>query len=263
MSELRQQLCGFRMHEETPVESILGCYNIQNVFQEIDSILRTAQPEAVAHTLGFVRDANLHQHPFRDIFHEHLSSSEIWETLQSLLQAPNFGVRRDTIYTIGKLTNRNRASLLSDAFPFYLENDPINLPNLLLELLWLTNKWNWGFVEQVSVAKHYLVRWCLCCLLDDSGNSAETQSRFLGILDRLKCDSNSLVAAEALLRFERVKVKIQPKLPKAEWRKEVKRISSLQPKVTFESVAMQFMLNRSDYLLEDFDRFATGLARIH
>ena len=97
-------------------------------------------------------------------------------------------------------------------------------------------------------------------MLDDSGNSMETMSRFIGILAQLKCDSHPLVAAEANLRFERVNVKLGPKLQKPEWRKEVKRISSLQPKVTFESAAMQFMRNRSDYCLDDFDRFVTGLA---
>ncbi len=153
------------MDEETPVDSILSDQTLEKIFQEIDSILRTAEPEAIAHTLGFVRDANLYQHSFREAFREHLASSKIWETLQVLLRASNFSVRRSAIYTIGKLTNRDRAYLLSDAFPFYLENDPINLPHLLLELLWLTNEWNWRFVEEVAAAKHYLVRWSLCQVL--------------------------------------------------------------------------------------------------
>ena len=97
-------------------------------------------------------------------------------------------------------------------------------------------------------------------MLDDSGNSTETLSRFLRILTQLKCDSHPLVAAEANLRFERVNVKLRPKLQKSEWRKEVKRIASLEPKVMFESTGMQFMRNRSDYCLEEFDRFVSGLA---
>ena len=248
------------MHEETPVESILGCHTFEEVFQEIDLILRAVEPEAVAHTLSFVRDANLYRHPFRDAFQEHLASSRIWDNLHGLLRAPDYSLRSNAIYTIGKLTNRDRAHLLSDAFPFYLENDPINLPKLLLELLWLTNEWNWGFVERVAAAEHYLVRWSLCQVLDDSGNSTETLGRFLGILAQLKRDSHPLIAAEANLRFERVNVKLGPKLQKSEWRKEVKRIASLEPKVMFESTAMQFMRNRSNYSLDDFDRFVTELA---
>ena len=97
-------------------------------------------------------------------------------------------------------------------------------------------------------------------MLDDSGNSTETLGRFLGILAQLKRDSHPLIAAEANLRFERVNVKLGPKLQKSEWRKEVKRIASLEPKVMFESTAMQFMRNRSNYSLDDFDRFVTELA---
>jgi hypothetical protein len=259
VSNLRQQLGEFLIHEETPVESILAHHPLENVFQEIESILRKSGPEAVARTLCFIRDANLYQHPFRDAFQEKLATSRIWEALRDLLHSSDFGVRNNAIYTIGKLTNRERAYLLVDAFPFYLENDPINLPKLLFELVWLTNEWNWTLVERIADAQHYLVRWSLCQVLDDSGGSTETLSRFLGILAKLKCDSHPFVAAEANLRFERVNVKLGPKLEKAEWRKEVKRISSLQPKITFESAAMQFMRNRSDYSLDDFDRFVTGL----
>ncbi len=259
MSNLRQQLSEFLMHEETPVESILGGYILAEVFHEIDSILRTAHPEAILNTLCFVRDAHRYLHPFRDDFREHLASSGIWGTLRDLLRAPNFGVRSGAIYTLGKLTVRERAHLLSDAFPFYLEFDPINLPGLLQEYLWLTNEWNWSLVEQVAAAEHYLKRWSLCEVLDDSNHSTETSSRILGVLERLKSDSHSMVAAEAKFRFERVNVKLGPKLPKTEWRKEAKRISNLEPRITFGFVAIRFMRDRADYSLEDFDRFVTNL----
>jgi hypothetical protein len=243
------------MHEETPVDSILSPYSLEQVFLEIDSILTNETPENVIHTLGFVRDANLYEHPFRDGFREHLASAKIWEIFRDLLKAPNFGIKNSTIYTIGKLTNRDRAYLLSDVFPYYLEKDPINLPRLLSEHLWLTNKWNWDFVERVASAEHHLKRWSLCQILDDDGNNEETKRRFLGVLARLKSDTNSLVASEANFRFERIKVKLGQKLPKAEWRKEVKRIANLEPKILFEWTAMRFVQNRSDYTLDEFDQF--------
>jgi len=263
MKLLRQQLCSFLMHEETPVDSILSVHSLEQVFLELDSILKNETPENIVYALGFIRDANLYKHPFREGFHEHLASAKIWETFRDLLKAPNFNVRRNTIYTIGKLTNRDRAYLLSDAFPFYLAKDPINLPRLLLEHLWLTNKWNWDLVERIASADHYLKRWSLCQILDDTGDNDETKKRFLDVLTQLKSDANSLVAAEANFRFERVKVKLAPKLTKAEWRKEVKRISSAEPRMTFEWTAMCFMENRSDYSLDEFDQFVTGNAAMN
>jgi len=259
MSNLRQQLCDFTMHEETPVESILSSHSMENVFNEVYLILRTAPPEAVANTLTFVRDAHRYPHPFRDDFQKHLAVSDVWESLQMLLRAPNFCLRNSAIYTIGKLTCKDRSHLLSDAFPFYLANDPINLPNLLFELLWLTNEMNWSFIEQISTSSHYLKRWSLCQVLDESGDSTETLNRFDIILARLKTDPHPLIAAEAAFRFERVRAKLGPKLPKAEWRKEVKRISSLEPRISFFFTANQFMRDRSDYSLDDFDRFVASL----
>jgi hypothetical protein len=255
MNPLRQQLCNFLMHEETPVDSILRLYGLEEVFQEIGSILNNETPDNIAHTLGFIRDANLYKHPFRESFREYLASASIWEMFRDLLKAPDFRVRQNTIYTIGKLTNRDRAYLLSDAFPHYLANDPINLPRLISEHLWLTNQWNWEWMEQLVSADHYLKRWSLCQILDDNGDDEKTKAHFIELLDRLKTDMNPLVASEANFQFERIKVKLGPKLPKAEWRKEVKRIASLEPKVLFERTALRFVKNRSDYTLDEFDQF--------
>jgi len=248
------------MHEETPVDSILSLHSFEEIFLEIDSILKSETPENVVHTLGFIRDANLYEHPFREGFREHLSSANLWESFQTLLKAPNFNVRGNAIYTVGKLTNRDRAYLLSDAFSFYLANDPLNLPRLLSEHLWLTNKWNWDWVERIASADHYLKRWSLCQVIDDDGSDEETKRCFMEVLPRLKSDANFFVASEAKFRFERVKVKLEPKLSKSEWRKEVKRIASLEPKMTFEWTAMRFMQNRLDYTLAEFDQFVKNSA---
>jgi hypothetical protein len=255
VSDLRRQLCGFLIHEETPVDSIIADHGLDVVLQEIESLLGTKDSEAIVHVLGFVRDAGLFNHPFHGEFRARLNSSSIWSTFRSLLLSPDFSVRRNVIYTIGKLTYRERSALLAEAFPFYLEKDPINLPGLLFELVWLTNEWNWRFLEQVASAEHYLQRWSLCQILDDNGSPTETLNDFASILNRLKSDPNNHVAAEAALRFERITIKLGPKLPKAEWRKEVKRISNLEPKVTFERAAMQFMRDREDYTLAEFDQF--------
>jgi len=196
MSELNQQLRDFVMHEETPVESILAPHALEVVFNEIKSLLESENAEAIIHVLGFVRDASLFPHPFHDPFRAHLNSSTVWQSFHRLLQYPNFSVRGNVIYTIGKLTYRDRSCLLSEAFPFFLEKDPINLPRLLLELVWLTNEWHWNLLERVASADHYLRRWSLCEILDDNGASPEALNRFAGILGILKADKHPRVAAE-------------------------------------------------------------------
>lgn len=259
MSNLRKQLSEFLGHEVSPIESILTGHTLLDVLQEIDSIVRSAEQEAAVRALGFLRDACLYPHSSREAFRSCVESSEIWESLRGLLRVPDFVMRRNAVYTIGKLTFRERACLLVEVFPFYLESDPINLPDLLQECFWLTGDWNWGLVDQVANADHYLKRWSLCQMFDDSNLQADTSNRSIAILERLKGDSHPNVVAEAYFRFERISVKLRPKLLKAEWRKEAKRISDLKPRITFQFAAHRFMHDRTDYTLEEFDHHVAAL----
>ncbi|MDR3459518.1 MAG: hypothetical protein P4N60_18980 [Verrucomicrobiae bacterium] len=259
MNNLKENICTYLAHEITPVESIINGYSLEEVFVEIESILQNSCPEEISHTLGFIRDAGLYEHPFHDAFRKHIKTPSLWGTLKVLLTSSDFFIRRNTVYTIAKLCERNRAHLLAEAFPFYLENDPINLPNLIKELTWLTNDRNWSFIEQITKAKHFAQRWSLCELLDDDGSSIESKYRYLDILKHLSSDPEPLVSAEAALRFERIKIKTGPKLPKPEWRKEIKRISSLEPRITFQKTAMQFMHGKDCYTLDEFERFVRTL----
>ncbi len=267
MSALRQQISQFSGHYETPANLVLRGHSFGKVFQEIDSILKSADPEAIGTAMGFVRDATLFEHPFRAGFRKHLKSAAIWETFSKLLLAPNLRIRSRTISTIGRLTVKDRADLLVDAFPYYLEKDPINLPSLLMEHWWLADAWNWNLIEQVVVANHYLPRWSLCEIIGHVSFPAGTINPFMDLFFRLKGDPHPLVAAEASWHFESLAVKVEPKLPKPEWRKEVKRIASLEPRVTFENTALRFQNSRAesgktDYTVDEFDRFVTGMGKV-
>ena len=245
------------MHEETPVESIIALQGPEATCGEIVAVLQLNDPASAVRVLSFVRDASLSQHQFRDEFRECLKNSVIWDAFRRLLEHPNFAVRSSVIYTIGKLYYRERSYLLSEAFPFFLNQDPINLPGLLQELKWLTNTWPLDFLNRVVSSDHYLRRWSFCNFLDSY--MEDTLYEFQDLLKILKQDSNPWVAAEANYRFERIVVKLGPKLPKQEWRKEIKRIEALEPKVTFERAAMKFMANREDYTLDEFHNFVEAL----
>ena len=260
MNPLRQQIGEFLAHEITPVDAIIGEHSIAEVFEEIEAILTGNDSERVLHAQGFIRDASMYKHAARDAFRNYLSHSRIWDHFREFLIAPDFYLRRTTIYSIGKLCYKERAHLLVDEFPFFLQNDPLNLPRLLFELSWLTNAIRWDFFEQIKNARHFAQRWSLCVMLDDDGQPEEDMKRVLAFLQELKADSNSFVANEAAYRFERVKVKLGPKLPKKDWRKEVKRIAGLEPQILFEPISMRFMNERTDYTILEFEQFVLGLA---
>lgn len=252
MSMLREQIRNFLMHEDMPVDEIIGSHSMEEVCVEVIAILLSGEPEPISHALVFLRDTATYQHRFSEAFHQHLQSSPIWETLRQLLRAPNTNVRHNAINTIGKLGHRERVSLLEDAFPYFLERDPINLPGLMFELGWLRSNHHGEFLERIARANHPLARWSLCEILQ-SLEGASDQGAVLELASLLSVDPHPHVAAQAAWACERIKIKLGPKLPKPEWRKEVKRIAALKPQLTYFYVTHRFMLDRSDYTLAEFD----------
>ena len=131
----------------------------------------------------------------------------------------------------------------------------------MCELLWLTKEWNWNFVEKTAKAEHFSQRWSLCgSLRHGEADSSEIKQQILEVLSHLKNDPIPVVAAEANFLYERIKIKIGPKLPKADWRKEIERISNLEPRHRFEIMAMDFMRNKTDYTLAEFESYVTEMA---
>jgi hypothetical protein len=260
VNHLRQQLCEFICHESTPVDPIFQIHGVEPVVTEIQSILEDSKDdESISHTLGFIRDSGLFDHPFRENFRTQLERSQVWSLFSKMLIAPSFSIRTNTIYTIAKLYFTERASLLSDALPFYIEKDVINLPYLLAERTWLRVRLDWDLIEHLAKEPKFSTRWSLCLFLYHLESNEKLSGHLLKILEKLKSDPHRFVSAEANFRYERIKVKAGPKLAKPEWRKEVKRIAALEPKATFERIAMEFMRGRSDYTVAEFEKYAEGI----
>jgi len=261
MSTFREQLADSTPCSGTEVEAILENRSIPSVLQDLNLILNSEEITEILHALIFLRDAALYSHRLHEPFRKHLLASPIPETLRNLLQSPSRAVRRNSIYTIGKLTFREHASFLSDAFPFYLDHYPLEMPGLLSELAWLTGELNWEFVQQVASSENRCVRWSLCSALHSLGEREDRQVRSLHVLTSLTRDPYPFISAEARWLCERIKVKLGPKLPKPEWRREVKRISSLEPKVTFKRAVSQFLASNThpDYSMRDLNQFLSEL----
>lgn len=261
MSTFREKISKFSFHEETPVEEVLGEHPMEEVFTELDLRLNGALPESeevIAATLFFLRDAALYEHPRKMEFRDFLSESVIWKTFEKLLKAPVFRVRAGIISTIGKVYQPDKANLLAEIFSHYLQHDPINASHLLAELGWLEGAFPKTFWEQMHASSHYLTRWS-CCEFAVGKEEGEAGALVLPVLLRLKNDVHPLLAAEAAYLYERVKIKQAAKLSKLEWRKEVERIEALTPKHTFGKTAREFMRDRVDYTVAEFDAHVSKL----
>jgi hypothetical protein len=258
---LQQRLAQFSFHEETPVQSVIGDCSVDEVFSEVIDILMDNDEKSILRALRFIRDASLYPHSYRDRVQEKLANSAVWKRLEELLHVPNVQIRSQTIYTVGKLSHRDRAHLLSEAFPFYLRSDPLNLPSLLLELHWLKTEWPWHLLECLAGARHYLQRWSLCSVSEHVHGDSATMDRFLGVFSPSATDSHALVAGEAKWQIERLKLARGPSLPKKQWRSEVRRVAQLQPRFTFDMLSARFMENRVEYNLAEVDGFLNGLSQ--
>ncbi|MDB6138818.1 MAG: hypothetical protein JWO94_1890, partial [Verrucomicrobiaceae bacterium] len=202
LKNLRREIRTFLAHQITPVEAIIGKYPVETVLAQIDWNLRHCRAQGMILSMGFLRDALLYSHPRKDLFRQGLKLPLLWNTLSSLLVHRHAGVRRNAIYTIGKLTVRSKAKLLRAAFPFYLNGDADNMGGLMFELRWLTRKWDSKLIAQILESPHYLLRWSLCSSTYENGSL---------YLDRLKCvyevlatDEHPWVSAEAVRLWQKI-----------------------------------------------------------
>lgn len=251
---LRKQLRQFCAHELTPVDLIIGRYSPYEVLQAANMNLRSAKNAGIVNTLAFIREAALHPHSLKDSFRCELAESAIWDQLRDLLYHKHFSVRSNTIFTIGKLTFRPKAKLLLEAFPHYLQSDPINLCGLMFELRWLTRKWHWALLKQIASAPHFLQRWSMCSANYDHCHSAPNSSRFAALFQKLSKDSNPVLAAEAAFRFESLMLEAGLS-NRTEHR--ANKTPPVEPSIHFDHVANRFLNTHQIYTFAQLERFVS------
>jgi hypothetical protein len=122
---------------------------VDGVARVLLAMLRSRDADEVIAAHLFLRDVvNYGMVP---AFTVHLPTSGIFEVFRNNLYVPDFAIRRDTIFTIGKIGPRANARLLAEAFPVYLQRDPLLLPGLLGELFWLTrHARQWTYLRALS-----------------------------------------------------------------------------------------------------------------
>lgn len=251
MSIFLERLRSFEIHEETPVDSIMGNIPMEIIHRELADLLREFESDQIHAFLRFVRDSVNYTHSRRDEFIEALSNSMVCASIESLLQVPVYHVRGGTVYTLGKIGARRGGEMLRDRFRWFLERDPLNLPGLVFELSWLEKTLDWGLVDEILVAPHFLQRWSLCEILDHelSNDDVGCAKSRLEILAR---DSSPRIADEARFLLKESEKPRPTELPVDFGTPEVESIH--QP-LLFHFAGNEFMRDRRDYVIEELERF--------
>ena len=226
-----------------PFEGVLDKHSLDFVFAHADWNLRHRRDVGIEGTLSFLRDAALYSHPEKERFRKALSVSTIRERLRELLYHNNANVRKNAIYTIGKLGFRPYAKFLLEAFPYYLKEDPINLSGLMFELRWLTRRWHLPLLKQIADAPHYLQRWSLCSRIYEDPHDADDARGFLELLLKLADDPHPEIAATAKDRCK-------------ELQSHIRGVTlSFSGSMDFDDLTIRFMSMRPNGTLAQFDRF--------
>jgi hypothetical protein len=143
-------------------------FGVGPVLEAIVRAVESGHPDRASMALAFLRDAILsaRQREFAVAYRR----SALLELLRSKLRAPEFAIRGDVIFTLGKLGPRENARHLRDAFPWYMEHDPFRLDRLLFELRWLLGSRRYKsrrYLTQAALSPRYLTRWTTVQVLWD------------------------------------------------------------------------------------------------
>ncbi|ALF55546.1 hypothetical protein ACX27_26285 [Nostoc piscinale CENA21] len=200
-----------------------------------------------------------------------------WETqlkpviipeLERLIFAENHFIRKQVIYTLGKICSYDSIPILVQAFYEYRESDPILLPRLLGELFWLGVENRLDILESMINSQYYTTRWAVINLLGEfiyHSQSEEdgTFSMKYNFSEKLRNDSNPLIKAEAEYEYQLLALnhrKLQENMAKSDYKKQRKDLKKLEPCLTFFRVSLQFSHymvanNLSTYTMQELETF--------
>ncbi|MBD2300271.1 HEAT repeat domain-containing protein [Nostoc sp. FACHB-190] len=200
-----------------------------------------------------------------------------WETqlepviipeLERLVFAENHFIRRQVIYTLGKICSYESVPVLLQAFYEYRESDPILLPRLLGELFWLGVENRSDILASMVNSQYYTTRWAVINLLGEfMYNSASEQdatfSMKYNFSDKLRNDSHPLVQAEAEYEYQLLVLqnrKMQENMSKSDYKKQRKDLKKLEPYFCFSDVVNLFSYymstnNLFTYTIQELETF--------
>lgn len=149
----------------------------------MEFILESMKSEEIHSCLILIRDLSIKgavnsSHEEVDEFRELISKSDIFSKLNNLLYQHNLFVRKDVIYTIGKIYFKQNANMLAEAYKFYRKTDPLIIPDILFELSWLTNGDIWSFIDELIKDNHFLFRWSAVDLLRKYNKNDNKSNKF-------------------------------------------------------------------------------------
>lgn len=232
-------------------------------------VLRANDADAISDACLVPRDcALLASSPRGDEFDAGLRESGALGQLEELLFADDHFIRAWVVYTLGKISATRSLPVLHKAFAAYRDADPLLVPSLISECIWLGAD-EWDLLDQASESPVYLTRWSIIDRLsglDGAALDADVyERRRLRYLEALRSEENRVVRDEATYLFQVLTTAIPRDLPRGERRRRRKALYALEPPMTFMTCSIRFnnhlhQLERRSYTVREFEDFIVLLA---
>lgn len=173
--------------------ALVAQWGVPEIVVQLESFLRTGTSAEKCEALAFLRDVSItrSQYPdFDDIirsFRGQICKASIFSIMGQNLYSSEVSVRRDTIYTFGKMFFKQNISILSQAVSVYMEQYPEDIDALLFELFWLQEKKDFGLLNRLVETENPHVRTAVKKYLEtigalDSSEDAENLFRLRELL---------------------------------------------------------------------------------
>jgi HEAT repeat protein len=180
-----------------------------------------------------------------------------WETqlepiiipeVERLVFAENHFIRKQVIYTLGKICSYDSVPVLLQAFYEYRESDSILLPRLIGELFWLGVENPLDILESMVESQYYTTRWAVIKLLGEfiyhsPSEEDATFSMKYNFSEKLRNDSHPLIKVEAEYEYQLLALnhrKLQENMSKSDYKKQRKDLKKLEPSLSFFGISLQF-----------------------
>jgi len=210
----------------------------------LSTILHVGDEAAIGDACLVIRDcALLASSPGTEEFRAELSESEVIKHLEATLFADNHVTRARVVYALGKICSTESLPVLHKAFATYRDTDPLLVPGLVFESVWLGAN-EWDLLDRVVESPVYLTRWSIIDRLSGLDGAALNEKgydrRKLRYLEALRFDENSHVRDEATYCFQALTTYIPRDLPRGERKRRRTALHALEPRITFMTCSIRF-----------------------
>jgi len=240
----------------------------------VDSMIKLLQSndsEIINETCFFIRDFVLScsQNPTcRQSWESQLKSAIIPE-IENLLFADHHFIRRDAVYTLGKICSYDSIPVMLNAFYQLRDRDPILLPRLIGELFWLGVNNPWDIIDSMAVSDRYTTRWAVVHVWGEFDCTSPNEDFVMAhkLCDRLRRDAHRLVREQAEYNYQSLELqrrKHQENMSNAEYRQQRKELKKKCTFLPFGNIILQFgkyMCERNlhTYTIEELETFIKNL----